>query len=223
MAIGFVRQLALQTESTRLIPERTMTAKPTVTTAAQRAQNTTRQKVLDAIIQCVNRWGVTKTSLNDIAREAGVTRKTVYSYFPSREEALKAGVLQLGINYGQRLLVHLQGFEEVEERYCQCVLFAIEELSKEPFSSVLQEPALRQTLRDSLRHEEGWQLVNYMMDQVFGASKLPQDDVQAIAEAAVRLVLSYLTISEREQVSVQIRERIIRGCCLGILREFAQT
>src|SRR5687768_3796926 len=36
----------------------------------------------DAALRCIARWGLTKTTLEDVAREAGLSRATVYRAFP---------------------------------------------------------------------------------------------------------------------------------------------
>lgn len=56
------------------------------------------RRVLDAALRCVARWGIAKTSLDDIAREAGVSRATVYRLFPGGKETLLDAVVadQLG-------------------------------------------------------------------------------------------------------------------------------
>ncbi|MBI2705105.1 MAG: TetR/AcrR family transcriptional regulator [Actinobacteria bacterium] len=41
-----------------------------------------RARLLDAALACIDRWGLAKTSLEDIANEAGLSRATVYRYFP---------------------------------------------------------------------------------------------------------------------------------------------
>jgi AcrR family transcriptional regulator len=41
-----------------------------------------------AALRCIARWGVAKTSLDDVAREAGVSRATVYRAFPGGKDAL---------------------------------------------------------------------------------------------------------------------------------------
>ena len=38
-------------------------------------------KICDAALTCIARWGVTKTTLEDVAREAGVGRATIYRTF----------------------------------------------------------------------------------------------------------------------------------------------
>lgn len=50
-------------------------------------------RVIDAALACVARWGVTKTSLDDIAREAGVSRATVYRLFPGGKAPLLRAVV----------------------------------------------------------------------------------------------------------------------------------
>lgn len=41
-----------------------------------------RDRVIDALVVCIARWGLTKTTMEDLAREAGVSRATVYRLFP---------------------------------------------------------------------------------------------------------------------------------------------
>jgi AcrR family transcriptional regulator len=49
--------------------------------------------LIDATLQCIARWGVAKTGLDDVAREAGVSRATVYRAFPGGKDALFNTVL----------------------------------------------------------------------------------------------------------------------------------
>jgi AcrR family transcriptional regulator len=49
---------------------------------------TQEQKVIDAVLRCIARWGVAKTTLDDIARDAGLSRATVYRLFPGGKDAL---------------------------------------------------------------------------------------------------------------------------------------
>ena len=52
-----------------------------------------RERLLQATYDCVARWGLAKTTIEDAAREAGVSRATVYRYFPGgRDELLSAVV-----------------------------------------------------------------------------------------------------------------------------------
>ena len=50
------------------------------------------ERILDAALVCIARWGLAKTGLDDVAREAGVSRATVYRAFPGGKDALVEAV-----------------------------------------------------------------------------------------------------------------------------------
>lgn len=49
-------------------------------------------RVVAAALECFGRWGIAKTTAEDIAREAGVSRATVYRSFPGGKGAILATV-----------------------------------------------------------------------------------------------------------------------------------
>jgi AcrR family transcriptional regulator len=53
-----------------------------------------RGQILDAAQRCYQRNGVSKTTMEHIAREARVTRTTVYRYFQTRDEVLTGVILR---------------------------------------------------------------------------------------------------------------------------------
>src|SRR5579862_8162367 len=53
----------------------------------------TEERVVDATLRCLSRWGMAKTTLDDVAREAGVGRATLYRLFPGGREALLGAVV----------------------------------------------------------------------------------------------------------------------------------
>lgn len=67
------------------------------------------ERVLDASLVLVARWGVTKTALSDVAKEAGCSRATVYRAFPG----------------GKQHLFHALGMRELAS-YLQAVLDAVD-------------------------------------------------------------------------------------------------
>jgi AcrR family transcriptional regulator len=52
----------------------------------------TTTRLLDATVACIARVGVSKTTLDEVAREAGCSRATLYRYFPGKP-ALLGGLL----------------------------------------------------------------------------------------------------------------------------------
>jgi AcrR family transcriptional regulator len=51
-------------------------------------------RVYEAALRCFARWGVAKTTLDDVAREAGCSRATVYRVVPGGRDALVERVVQ---------------------------------------------------------------------------------------------------------------------------------
>ena len=49
-------------------------------------------RILDATVTCLSRFGVAKTTIDDVAREAGCSRATVYRYFANRGTLVVAAV-----------------------------------------------------------------------------------------------------------------------------------
>lgn len=49
-----------------------------------------RDKIIDAAIRCFQRYGITKTYAEDVAKEAGLARATVYRAIPKRQELIEA-------------------------------------------------------------------------------------------------------------------------------------
>jgi AcrR family transcriptional regulator len=43
---------------------------------------TAEDRIAEALMRCIARWGLAKTTIEDLAREAGVSRATVYRVFP---------------------------------------------------------------------------------------------------------------------------------------------
>ena len=60
------------------------TAVPTEPAAA------TPERILRAAEDCVRRWGLRRVSMNDVALQAGVSRGSVYRYFPDRDALVQA-------------------------------------------------------------------------------------------------------------------------------------
>ena len=52
-----------------------------------------RVRVIDGALSCIARHGTAKTTLDDVAREAGCSRATVYRVFPGGKDAVIAAVV----------------------------------------------------------------------------------------------------------------------------------
>jgi AcrR family transcriptional regulator len=64
----------------------------TVVAPAPTAKSSTRRRIRDAALVCIGRFGLAKTTVDDIAREAGCSRATLYRYYDGKPAILRAAV-----------------------------------------------------------------------------------------------------------------------------------
>ncbi|MGK2949079.1 MAG: TetR/AcrR family transcriptional regulator [Acidimicrobiales bacterium] len=63
--------------------------RPLARTAAEQ-----EARIVEAMLECIGRWGVAKTTVDDIARGAGISRATLYRAFPGGKEVAFEALLR---------------------------------------------------------------------------------------------------------------------------------
>ncbi len=48
------------------------------------------ERILDAASELIQRWGYNKTTIDDIAKQAGVAKGTIYLHWKTREDLFRA-------------------------------------------------------------------------------------------------------------------------------------
>ncbi len=67
-----------------------------------------QQQILDAAAAVIIRLGYDKTTMSDIAEEAGASRRTVYQYFNGKEELFEALLCREYLQYAQTWLDYIE-------------------------------------------------------------------------------------------------------------------
>jgi len=157
--------------------------------------NETRQRILDSAVQCVKQWGIDKTSLGDIAKTAGVTRPTVYSYFPGKDDVIRAALLQSGHAFSARVIRHIKKFKTTGDRAIEALMFALEQLPREPYLTVITQADLATRVNDdALSDQEGRIICYSIFREIFKDETISDDQLFECVEFTVRLLLSLLMI-----------------------------
>jgi len=65
--------------------------------------NNAESKLLQAAHQCFLAKGINKTTMNDIARQADLSRRTVYHHFKNKDDILLGIIMQVHHDYIERL------------------------------------------------------------------------------------------------------------------------
>lgn len=97
--------------------------------AQPRAWSPVEVKVVEAVCACVDRWGLDKVTVDDIARASGISRATLYRLFPGgRDVILEAHRVYEIDQFFTVLLERLDGATDLEDLLVRAVTCATTEL-----------------------------------------------------------------------------------------------
>ena len=99
-----------------------------------------RQRLAAIAIDCFSEKGLRKAFMADVARTAGISRPTLYSYYPSKE-SLMFGAMGLEVEgWLRRQRRRALRFDTPQERLVEGVLHAIAELPKTRVLKFIADP-----------------------------------------------------------------------------------
>ncbi|MGW3992593.1 TetR/AcrR family transcriptional regulator [Amycolatopsis sp. NPDC004772] len=155
-----------------------------------------RRRIVEAATACLDRAGLAKTSLSDVAAEAGVTRQTVYRYFPGLKDILRAVALDGVEEFAGRMERHLAAFGTAAEAAVESVVFAVRTLPGEPHMGLLLQAGEADFFTDGvvspLAFSYGARILRNLPVDWAGAGIASDEELQGLAEVLMRLFLSFL-------------------------------
>lgn len=173
-----------------------------------------RERILMGTSRAICAAGVRRTSVEDVARESGCSRATIYRHFPGgRDELLDALVAYEHRRFFVRLgsaLEDADSLEEVVERGLMVAHRAIEEL--EVLQIVLREEPelLEPTL--SRAAEPTHSLVTAFLAPYLSAHGVHDDALEEQSAFLARMVLSYMSSPGRWDLADQAQVRTLVRC-----------
>jgi AcrR family transcriptional regulator len=75
-----------------------------------------RREIIEGALACFMRVGYNNTTMDDIARESGVSKGTLYWYFESKDALFEVAVNSIFEDFGTEAFAALAGCESAEER-----------------------------------------------------------------------------------------------------------
>lgn len=96
-----------------------------------------RQRIIDATAGLIDRQGVAKTTLSDVATELGVTRQTVYRHLGNISEIVSAVAARGAEDFVDRLVSHLEGTRSPAQAVVEGILFCLHAVPSDPRLSLL--------------------------------------------------------------------------------------
>ena len=88
------------------------------------------ERILDAADTIISERG-SAMRIADVARTLGVTRQTVYRYFPSTEALLVATAMRSAVGFLGHLAAHVKGITDPVVAMVEGVAFAVEQLASD--------------------------------------------------------------------------------------------
>jgi AcrR family transcriptional regulator len=90
---------------------------------------------------CFDRYGIAKTTMEDVAKAAGVSRWTVYRYFDDRDSLILAVLLPRGAQITDRAHRRLRRYKNFAELLVEAETFLITESLDDEIVRLLLDPA----------------------------------------------------------------------------------
>jgi AcrR family transcriptional regulator len=179
-----------------------------------------RERLLQATYDCVARWGLAKTTVEDAAREAGVSRATVYRYFPGGRDELIAAVV--GWEYARfflRLYEAVSDADTLEEVMERGLAFAHRTLVEhEVLQRILMtEPEILLPHLTIEANQTHTMVAAFLRPYLLRHGMREGTDLDMTADFLARMVLSYIAspgrwdLEDHEQVALLVRSELLAG------------
>jgi AcrR family transcriptional regulator len=179
-----------------------------------------RERVLDATESCLQRFGLAKTTVEDVAQASGLSRATVYRQFGSRDALLLAVAARDADRVAAAAEIYLRRFEDVGSWIVEGMLFCLREIPKRPVLSQFLAPqelgaASRMLLTSDRMLAIGSEILRPMFEPARREGQLHEDlELDSLMEWVLRILMSYLAVPGPPSRSEDDLRRLLRGMLL---------
>ena len=126
--------------ASRRLPRQGRTGRRTNSSVLSADAAEARRQILAAAESVIARYGVSKTTMDDIGRQAGVSRPTVYRYFGDRDTLLGALIERRTRMLFDRARDYIFGFDSFAEQLVEGLLYLIDHGRRDPIVRILVGP-----------------------------------------------------------------------------------
>lgn len=183
-----------------------------------------RDRLIDAAEACFSRFGVAKTTLEDIASQAGVSRATVYRYFDGgRDEIILGVVLREASVFLGELQRRVQREPDLADAIVEGMLFTVSAVRKNEHLALLFAPeAAGHTTSVAGASTALFELATDFLRPIFERARhegrLREGVVaEEAAEFVLRVILSLLSVDGPRRRSDAKQRQFLRTFCAGAI------
>lgn len=185
-----------------------------------RDQGEARARLCEATLCCVARMGLAKTSMRDIAKEAGVTRPTLYKHFNSKTLAFIAAIDAVALEFAHSVAKYVSRFDSIEDRIIEMILFVVKKFPRHKHLSLALNPECSAVLGERAFSEERPRaLSRIVIAPVVELRPELRPEAEEIAEVMSRFAISLILFPGRFKSSgEELRDFIRRRLLPGLVR-----
>lgn len=180
--------------------------------AAPASDEEAAQRILSAAKIAIDRDG--DVNIADIARAVGVTRQTIYRYFPSTDTLLMAAAMESASGFLDHLTRHLDGITDPATAIVEGVAYTLESLPDDPYMRLLLAPARTGTFSVSVTSDTALKLARTMLHRYsvdWTAEGFTDADLDDVAEHMLRTLQSFIIDPGRPpRVGQELRDYLLR-------------
>lgn len=152
------------------------------------------ERILDAAGKAIDARGA-EFSIADVARTLGVTRQTVYRYFPSTDALLQASAQRAATDFLDRLADHLQGLSDPREAVAEGIATALEWIPKDKHIGLLLMPDKANAFSQTVTSDVALQFADSLLhrfDVDWAGLGFAENDLEELAEHLLRIIQSFV-------------------------------
>jgi AcrR family transcriptional regulator len=158
-----------------------------------------RDRVVEAAERCFAKYGVAKTTVEDVARLAGISRASIYRYFPGgRDEIVLAALLASAREFLPQLPARLRTARSLGDSIVELIVSAVDWMRSEPWRAALLAAPMSRALSAS-DAAAPYALCSAFIEPYFEAARSaglvrPQVGLDDAVEFVVRMIHSLLVV-----------------------------
>lgn len=160
-----------------------------------RDEGEARDRIVAAATRCVDRLGPTKTNIAAVAAELGVTRQTVYRYFPRLPELLAAVAVAGTEQFLDRMAAHLAHVQSADEAVTESIVFSLNAIPSEPYIGLLLQAGENEVFSRGVTSSSAMSYGAQMLGRMpvdWKSIGIGDGDLESLAEIIMRLMVSFL-------------------------------
>lgn len=160
---------------------------------APRDDEEARERIIQAAKTCIERDGVSGANISTVAKEVGVTRRTIYRLFESSEKLIQyIAVESTGVTLN-KMIARVNKFDTFQQRLVEAMIFLIREIPDDPvLGKYFSTEKNRKINIENAFTQQSLEFSFQMLKMIYPGSTRGKDEVllRQLAEHMQRLVLA---------------------------------